>query len=458
MTPEAQTAADFLALSARISTVLDAPLSAHPWVKYGLAAVAVGGLLFLRPASTHPSTATPLKGRAGPPRTDRTGRRGLRAQRVDKRREPPAKVFAVPMLIPHGPLPRRRWRWGLPPWEWECRGYVTTVLGIGGVGKSFVLEDLGIAALTGGKWFGLDVRRARTVLYVDAELDVEECERRAHPLARGRGYEAPPAGLHYLNITGHTLAPVKEKLVDGTEREYQPGIDAIAEAVRRLKPDLILLDSITIGSPGATASDEKAWNKIYSALELFGCPVVAIDHMDKAAKGAYGSFMKQAKVRSCITLTRRGDALLVEQIKSNFGPKAAPFAVYAEFQDDAEPDYIVRYGTEPPLQEHASIAPDALSIHQEGPPVDGAAEPAMPTPLRLVPVAGKEGTRRDIYEWVAAHAPLPRQAIVKGIEAAGRYKPATTQLHLKAMLAEGVLVERDGALALPGDATAEATG
>ena len=454
MTPEAQAATDLLALSARISTVLDAPLAAHPWIGYGLTAAAVGGLLFLRPASTHPSTATPLKGRAGPPRTDGLGRRGLRAQRVDKRREPPAKVFAVPMLIPHGPLPRRRWRWGLPPWAWECRGYVTTVLGIGGVGKSFVLEDLGIAALTGGKWFGLDVRRARTVLYVDAELDVEECERRAHPLARGRGYEAPPAGLHYLNITGHTLAPVKERLGDGTEREYQPGVDAIAEAVRRLKPDLILLDSITIGSPGATASDEKAWNKIYSALELFGCPVVAIDHMDKAAKGAYGSFMKQAKVRSCITLTRRGDALLVEQIKSNFGPKAAPFAVYAEFQDDAEPDYIVRYGTTPPLQEP--------SIHQDEAPVDGrggappVADPAMPTPLRLVPLTGKEGTRREVYEWVVAHAPLPRQAIVKGIEAAGKYKPATTQLHLKALLAEGVLVERDGVLALP-DA-AEATG
>lgn len=449
MTAEAQYADQFMTYSATVSNAVDGLFTAHPVVALGVAgAVFAGAFLLHSPSpSIHPSATTRVN-RVESRRLDRRlrGGSGGRPQRVDKKQAPPPKVFTVPKLVPHGPLPRWHWRWGLPPWGWERRGYVTTALGVGGVGKSFVLLDLGLAALTGGDWFGLPVRPARCVLYVDAELDVEECERRAHPLARGRGFERPPAGMHYLNITGYTLAPVKEKAEDGSEVEWQPGIERMLAAVRRMKhpPDLILLDSITIGSPGATASDEKAWNRIYSALETFGCPVVAIDHMDKAGKGAYGSMMKQAKVRSSVKLTRRGECITVEHEKHNFSAKHPTFAVFPEFGDEEDdPDYIVRFGTEPP------------SIHQEPEAVDGPVD--GPTPLRLVPPAGKLGTRMAILGWIKGNVtePTPRQEIVKAIEAAGLFKPATTQLHLKAMLEDGTLAEVNGALRLGDDPVKE---
>lgn len=375
--------------------------------------------------SIHPSTTTRVSARESPPADRRPPGRSDAAIRVTGQKEPAPKVWAVPGLVPQGPLPTRRLRLGVPPWEWERKGYITCILGSGGTGKSYVLLDLALAALGGAAWMGRAVRPVRAVLYVDTELDAEECRRRAFPLARGRGHPAPPAGLHYLFLR-HSLAS-------------EEGQRVVGRLAKRLRADLILVDSMTIGSFDIAASDQNGWNRVYTGMERWGCPVVCIDHMDKAGKGAFGSFMKQAKVRSLLKLTRRADgSIRVDQEKSNFGPLADPFTVYAEFEAPSPLGPVTRFSPAPP------------SVYQE-PQTGDRPAPALPapTPLRLVPTPlGRDGVCGALMACLQANPPPPmKQAdLVRLVVQARACARPTAYLHLPHLLADGLLLEADGLL------------
>lgn len=386
------------------------------------------------PPSIHPSTTTRVNARESSPADRRPPGRSDTAIRVSGQKEPAPKVWAVPGLVPQGPLPTRRLRLGVPPWEWERKGYITCILGSGGTGKSYVLLDLALAALGGAAWMGRAVRPVRAVLYVDTELDAEECRRRAFPLARGRGHPAPPAGLHYLFLR-HSLAS-------------EEGQRVVGRLAKRLRADLILVDSMTIGSFDIAASDQNGWNRVYTGMERWGAPVVCIDHMDKAGKGAFGSFMKQAKVRSLLKLTRRADgSIRVDHEKSNFGPLADPFTVAAEFEAPSPHGPVTRFSPAPPA---------APSVYQEPQTVDAAprlaqVEPvvAQVTPLRLVPTPlGRDGVCGAIMACLEADPPAPmKQAdLVRRIVQARACARPTAYLHLPHLLADGLLVEADGLL------------
>jgi hypothetical protein len=227
--------------------------------------------------------------------------------------EPPPRAWLVDGLVPYGPTPARRLWLRLEP-----RGYVTALVAPGGLGKSLMLLDLGIACLTGGDWLGRPVRRLSSVLYVDAELEGEECRRRAWPLARGRGLSRPPRGLRYLQVECSLGDP--------------EGIALVGRAVRKHRAGCVLVDSLTIGARGVALSDHNGWNRVLGGFESWGVPVVAIDHTGKhTEQGAVGSFMKHAKIRSQLTLERQGGYVQVTHAKSNFGLAAEPWSVAAQF-------------------------------------------------------------------------------------------------------------------------------
>jgi hypothetical protein len=276
-----------------------------------------------------------------------------RVERVAHGEEPPPRDWLVADVVPYGPRPRWRLRAGFPFLRREVRGYVTALLGSGGVGKSYLLLDLGEAATDprgGATWLGRPVKRLRSVLYVDAELDAEECRRRAFPVARGRGLPggAPPGprrwwqlpwawlrpwGVHYLSLPASVASP--------------EGRAAVAAAVRRVRAQAVLFDSLTIGAMGAALGDAGAWNRVLAGMEAWGVPVVLIDHLGKdAGRGAVGSFMKQARVRSALTLERepRG-AIRVEHTKANFGPLLAPFRVAATHDHGDSRRPVVSFAT-----------------------------------------------------------------------------------------------------------------
>jgi hypothetical protein len=344
----------------------------------------------------------------------RPGPHPPRVERVAQGAEPPPRDWLVADVAPYGPRPRWRLRAGFPFLRREVRGYVTALLGSGGVGKSYLLLDLGEAATDprgGATWLGLPVKRLRSVLYVDAELDAEECRRRAFPVARGRGLPggAPPGprrwwqlpwawlrpwGLHYLSLPASVASP--------------EGRAAVAGAVRRVRAEAVLFDSLTIGATGAALGDAGAWNRVLAGMEAWGVPVVLIDHLGKdAGRGAVGSFMKQARVRAALTLERepRG-AIRVEHTKANFGPLLAPFRAAATHDHGDPRRPVVSFATAeagpargagPAAGPSRDVGEDAAeearrdtSPHREAvqpgslpPPVQPASERARPA-LRLV--------------------------------------------------------------------------
>lgn len=448
MTPETEAAARVLAYTTTLGTL---HATADPRL-LALGAAGLGGLAWLlRPTpqtpSVHPSAPAPA-GAGAPGMDGPLGGRILggatdhdQAEGVWSRGEPPPKAWAVEGLVPHGP--RRPW------WAFWCprRGYVTTLLGAGGVGKSYLLLDLGIAALTDGEWLGQSVRRVRRVLYVDAELDVEECRRRAYPLARGRGLPKPPRGLHYLHLS-RSLAAVRER--DVVRPGY--GLEIVRREARRVRADLILFDSLTIGSAGASLSDQNGWNRILGGMEAWGVPVVCIDHMGKdASRGAAGSFMKQAKVRSVLTLTLKGGLIHVAHEKSNFGPKHPPFAVQAQRIGPPLSPTCVRYE---PLGGAAPAAPAPPSQ------TEGGAADEQPAPLPLPVQQPPDPT--SILRERAYRALLPALTgdtgesegwvttgrLVKALEAAGVCKRSAGYALLASLAGAGRL-ERQGPPELP---------
>jgi hypothetical protein len=216
----------------------------------------------------------------------------------------------------------------------ERRGFVTTVIGSGGTGKSYLLVDLAVALVTGTRWLGHRVTRLRSVLYVDAELDLDTMRERGYQVARGRGLRAPPGPSRWWHVPRAWLRPWGVYYLSlPVSVATAEGMAEVARAVRRCGAELVLFDSLTIGSAGAGLSDPNAWNRILSGMEAWGVPVVVIDHMGKSeGRGAVGSFMKQAKVRSALELERKDDGtVVVTHAKSNFGPMLPSWTIRPVF-------------------------------------------------------------------------------------------------------------------------------
>ena len=402
-----------------------------------------------------------------------------------REQEPPPREWAVEGLIPGSPA--ARWRFRLTwrrPWlrVWRVvRGYITAVLGAGGVGKSYVLLDLGIAALIGGTWFGLPVRRVRSVLYVDTELEGEEFRRRAYPLARGRRLNRLPRGLHYLRLTASLAEPAAAAL--------------LRETVRRTRAGLVLVDSLSIGSYTVSLNDPGSMGRVLAMLESLGPPVVLIDHMGKdRSRGAAGTWVKQAKVRCELRLERpssvqgAGGAIRVEHSKASFGPQREPFTVQAQrIGPDPNAPTCVAFVPLIPLvaqpsgaraapvkpaadgwddavakalspmgdkagdgaAERGEPSPRPLPVlpvdKREAPDGGDAAERGEPEPVPEVRAGPRDDVCRRILAWVREHQPdgAAGGELVGGLIDAGVCARAPAYRHLGHLVDDGLLL-REG--------------
>lgn len=364
--------------------------------------------------ATPRNTRTPLlrRGGAGTPRDDTTtprdGGRRIGGEGDDWAadepavleraggKEPPPRGWLVPDLVPHGPVPVWQFHWRRPTREKplidrEVKGYTTVVIGSGGTGKSYVLADLATAALTGGTWLGKPVQRVKRVLYVDCELDAQTFWTRTYAVARGRWLEggSPPKGLHYLRLYASLAS--------------WSGQQQIRQAVRKSRADLILVDSLTIGAYGLALADQNGWRRVYAGFERWGKPVVAIDHLGKeAGKGAVGSFMKQAMVRSALTMEReRGGNIKVEHSKTNFGPQVETFRVVASFEGGTEEtgpltvSFTALDAGPQPIP--ATVPPKPFPTSPQSPPLRPSPIPSpIPLPILTPPAAPGESIFQSI--------------------------------------------------------------
>lgn len=199
-------------------------------------------------------------------------------------------------------------------------GAVSILAGHSGLFKSFLALYLATCVCLGKSFFGHRVKRG-SVLWVDAELDRDECSRRAYWIARGLGLMAPPEGLHYVR----PLNPI------GTPEAQ----DDVLEAVQDYGCDLVILDSLTVGTAGKDmkdGSDVVAVMKLIEAWAGESGAVLAIDHITKTAAAGnqadatiYGSAFKRAIARSTMKLTKAmGGAVTLHPDKASFGPETPP--------------------------------------------------------------------------------------------------------------------------------------
>jgi hypothetical protein len=179
-------------------------------------------------------------------------------------------------------------------------------------------------------------------------------------VGRGHGLAGAPEGLHYLSLYGDSLAlPTPEAAARAREGRSAAhgglgawleaaavwgrrwgienrltlrgatGLERLALRARRVRAQAVGIDSLTLGAMGAALSDPTGWNRLLAALEGLGVPLIVLDHLGKDGDaGAVGSFLKEARFRSVLTLRREAPGVLrVEHTKANFGPAVPSFRV-----------------------------------------------------------------------------------------------------------------------------------
>lgn len=208
-------------------------------------------------------------------------------------------------------------------------GYPNTLYAEGGKGKSLWALAIAFCIALGRRFCGLDLP-AGPVLYLDWELSQDGQLRRAYQIARGLGQEKPPKGLYYLAPTD-SLPEL---------------IDRAAETIQKVKPVLIIVDSMGPASGGKPEDAEDAIG-LFNAIRTMGVTSLILDHQSKMQQGQdsrkktiFGSAYKFNLSRSVLHLEQvsslNGEIrLILRHTKSNFGPYADDLALVARFTADS---------------------------------------------------------------------------------------------------------------------------
>lgn len=213
-----------------------------------------------------------------------------------------------------GEPPTRKW---IIP-DWLPHGYVTSLYGDGGTGKSLVAQQLAFAVATGSPWMNLPVTQGR-VLAVFAEDDKDEIWRRQKAIEKAAGvvFHAADSGLDDLylwpRVGFDNLLQIFEakKLVS----ELTPFYEKLAQRIERIKPSLVVLDTVADIFGGEENVRAQVNHFIKATLGAFcvryGCTVLMLAHPSLAGlssgTGTGGSTAWNNSVRSRWYLTRPAD-------------------------------------------------------------------------------------------------------------------------------------------------------
>jgi RecA-family ATPase len=121
---------------------------------------------------------------------------------------------------------------------------VGAIYGDGAVGKSLLAIMLGVACVAGVLWLRYTVRRG-PVIYLCCEDDEDEVHRRLEDICRGMGVDmAALADFHIVALADEdsVLATADGK---SSVLKTTPRYDQVAELVKRVKPVLVIGDTLT---------------------------------------------------------------------------------------------------------------------------------------------------------------------------------------------------------------------
>lgn len=152
-------------------------------------------------------------------------------------------------------------------------GQVTLLLADQGSTKSYLMEYLGVCTVAGCESVFGKPKRQGPILYFDWEVDEQVAKRRVLWICRGLGIEDMPRGFNYLNMGER--GPLLHRVRD---MRYQ---------IDRLKPVLIMIDSLTFATGGDLNTAEYAAPTM-SAIGSLGDGVTKLisAHPNKASRKA----------------------------------------------------------------------------------------------------------------------------------------------------------------------------
>lgn len=230
------------------------------------------------------------------------------------------------------PVPERPWlvRDLIP------RRQVTFLSGDGGVGKSLLALQLAVATATATDWIGT-VPVPGAVLYLSAEDETDEHHRRIADICAGRDFGLRDLdGLHIIDQSDNEALLLVPGDIKGTLIPT-PLVKQVADAIDRLKPGLLIVDT----QADTFGGDEN--NRIHARLFItllkrwamaYDMAVVVLAHPSVAGiatgSGSSGSTGWHNTVRSRLYLEavkgQDGDdedpnARRLSVKKGNFGPR-----------------------------------------------------------------------------------------------------------------------------------------
>ena len=207
-------------------------------------------------------------------------------------------------------------------------GETNNLFGDGGQGKSTVANFLGLCLSQGVPFLGRETLKGE-VLMLDWELSRDRTLHRVYQLARGMGLDRPPGGIHYANMSASIF-------------DSMTWVEAFC---LDLQPRLVIVDSY-VGASGSDPMDQAAPVKFMETLRRLPGSRLVIDHQSNPVAGvsyrskrAFGSSFKTHLTRSSLQLEQVSNtpgraAVVLRQVKNNFGPKAPnlPFVIFFEGQ------------------------------------------------------------------------------------------------------------------------------
>lgn len=201
-----------------------------------------------------------------------------------------------------------------PPRDWIVPGFmpareITLFTGPGGSGKSLMAQQLASCLAHGKPFLGKEVR-PRNVLYLTAEDDDDELERRQRNIMARIGQGTSKGKLFLSSVRGSSS---NELVTFDREGNMQKGetFSLLHDTLVAAEADVLVLDNVAhlfAGNENDRGHVTRFVNALYGLVRTFDLSILLIGHPNKSGDAYSGSTAWLNAVRSQIDLTRPEDA------------------------------------------------------------------------------------------------------------------------------------------------------
>jgi len=223
----------------------------------------------------------------------------------------------------------------VPSKKWLVEGIIPSngfcmIAGESGVGKTWLLQELGLAVASGRSWLGKFATTKGKVLFIDEESGIALLKERLLKLGE-------PEDLRNLPIHFSVLAGLKIDTAEGREK--------LREAIKKTEASLVIIDSfvrIHSGEENSATDMSKVTEALSRMARELNCAIVPAHHARKKslASNEPGQRLRGTSeikaaldVHLFVTKCKNG-AIRIEHEKARFGKTLEPMLV--QLQEDAE--------------------------------------------------------------------------------------------------------------------------